>query len=75
VTEKRAEKKREKGVKSDGKKDGQNAFIRSRQASFKCDGKIDGKRAEKGREGEKVAERKMTNMHLLEACKLGLNVA
>jgi hypothetical protein len=34
-----------------------------------------GKRAEKGEKGEKVTERKMANMHLLNNCQLGLNVS
>jgi hypothetical protein len=52
-------KKREKGVKRDGKKDGQYAFFRSMQARFKCDAKIDGKRMKSdgkrgGKKGKKV---------------------
>jgi hypothetical protein len=41
--------------------------------------KKDKKRREKGRKkgekGEKVTERKMGNMHLLNNCQLGLNVS
>jgi hypothetical protein len=53
--------KGEKGEKSDGKKDGQYAFIRSRQVYIYV----------KAGRARKVTERKMYNMHLLEAfCKL-----
>jgi hypothetical protein len=54
---KRAEKGRE-GEESDGKKDVQYAFIRSRQARYVKAGRV-----------RKVTERKMGNKHLLEACK------
>jgi hypothetical protein len=62
---KRAEKGRE-GAKSDGKKDGQYAFIKIMQDRFKCGVKIGGKRARRTRKG---TERKMGSKYLLKACK------
>jgi hypothetical protein len=57
-------------------------LIKAYKARCKSDVKIDGKRNRKRREkgrkkgetGEKGTERKMGNMYLLEAAKLGLNV-
>jgi hypothetical protein len=42
------------------------------KASLKGCGKKGGKKGEKG---EKVTERKIANMHLLNNCQLGLNVS
>jgi hypothetical protein len=57
--------KRGKGEKSDGKKDMQYTFIKSMGGCIKRRRKW----AQKGEQARKVTERKMGNMHLLEAGK------
>jgi hypothetical protein len=58
------EKARKDGGESDGKKDVQYAFIRSRGLHLTAR-----KRAKKGEKARKMTERKMSNMHLLETDK------